>query len=111
MVILVCQAVSMPSSGRLVAALSEALHTRRAKGKVQRRCFFLMLSTTFQQPEGTLNTCLRKVRQQFCAFQLLGMAVAAGSRACRAAQRRSWLAQIRGNGGDDANGRDVSGNP
>ena len=40
-----CQVVGMASSGRLVAALSEALHTR---------------GTTFQQPEGTLNNLSAK---------------------------------------------------
>jgi len=38
------------------------------KGKVQYLCVFLMLGTTFQQPEGTLNTCLRKAHQRTCAI-------------------------------------------
>src|SRR5262249_24057003 len=38
------------------------------KGKVQYLCVFLMLGTTFQQPEKTLNTCLRKVHQRSCAI-------------------------------------------
>ena len=65
-VILVCQVVGMASSGRLVAALSEALHTRRDQRQGT------MSEPRFNSRREHLTTCLRKVRQRFCAFQLLG---------------------------------------
>ena len=61
-----CQAVGMASSGRLVAALSEALHTRRDQRQGT------MSEPRFNSWREHLTTCLRKVRQRFCAFQLLG---------------------------------------
>ena len=61
-----CQAVGMASSGRLVAALSEALHTRRDQRQGT------MSEPRFNSRREHLTTCLRKVRQRFCAFQLLG---------------------------------------
>jgi len=67
-VILACQAVSMASSGELVAALREALHTCRDQRQGTISVVFLMVGTTFQQPEETLNTCLRKAHQRSCAI-------------------------------------------
>src|SRR5262249_44512694 len=64
--------LALTGSRRSPRHLREALHTRRDQRQVQYRCVFLILGTTCQQPEGTLNTCLRKVRERFCAFPLLG---------------------------------------
>src|SRR5262249_19289337 len=48
-------AVGMASRGRRVAALSEALHTRRGQSQVQYRCVVPMLGATLQQPAGHLT--------------------------------------------------------
>jgi hypothetical protein len=63
-VILASQAVGVASSGGLVAALRGTLHTcgDQRQGTIS-VCVFLMLGITFQQPEETLNTCLRKAHQ------------------------------------------------
>jgi len=55
-----------------VAALREALHTRRDRRQIQYRCVFLMLGNHVSTAGETLNTSSRKGRQRSCAFAPLG---------------------------------------
>src|SRR5262249_30749325 len=90
-------AVGMASRGGRVAALSEALHTRRGQSQVQYRCVVPMLGATLQQPEGHLTRVCERFANGLARLSCSAMAVAASSRACRAEQHRAWLsALIRG---------------
>ena len=69
-----------------VRALREALHTRRDRRQIQYRCVFLMLGTTFQQPERHSTPLCERFANGVARLRRSAMAVAASSRACHAEQ-------------------------